>query len=72
MRQPWSKMNMDGATFRSSDGELDRMYDEMPSLPEPPAQAEGSDSDGPARPPSAPIRLAQVPSRVPPNRGHRW
>jgi len=44
MRQPWSKTNVDGANFRMTDQELDRVYDEMPSLPEPPAQAEGSGS----------------------------
>ncbi len=51
MRQPWSKMNVDGANFRMSDRELDRVYDEMPSLPEPPAAAEdeGSAASGPPR-----------------------
>lgn len=51
MRQPWSKMNVDGANFRMTDQELDRVYDEMPSLPEPPAQAEsgGGSGDGPPR-----------------------
>jgi hypothetical protein len=51
MRQPWSKTNVDGASFRNSDGELDRLYDEMPSLPEPPAQAEGSGSAADSGPP---------------------
>lgn len=51
MRQPWSKMNVDGANFRLTEQELDRVYDEMPSLPEPPAQSEaaGGGGDGPAR-----------------------
>jgi len=50
MRQPWSKMNVDGANFRMTEDELDRVYDEMPSLPEPPAQAEaegGNSSNAP-------------------------
>ena len=51
VRQPWSKTNVDGANFRMTERELDRVYDEMPSLPEPPAQAEGSGgaTDGPPR-----------------------
>lgn len=50
MRQPWGKSTVDGAKFKMAESELDRMYDEMPRLPEPPAQAEG-EADGP---PSAP------------------
>lgn len=50
MRQPWSKMNVDGANFRMTDRELDRVYDEMPSLPEPPAAAEDSGGAGGAPP----------------------
>lgn len=46
MRQPWSKTNVDGANFRLTEKELDRVYDEMPSLPEPPAQAEGEGGAG--------------------------
>lgn len=39
MRQPWSKINIDASGFRMTKEELDRVYDEMPRLPEPPAQA---------------------------------
>jgi len=46
VRQPWSKMNVDGANFRISDRELDRVYDEMPRLPEPPATGEDSGAGG--------------------------
>ena len=49
MRQPWSKMNIDGANFRMTDRELDRMYDEMPSLPEPPAQNDTGKRENKAR-----------------------
>ncbi len=62
MRQPWSKMNVDGANFQRTDGELDRMYDEMPSLPEPPAQAEGDDGAASRTPPrSQPQTIAPLP-----------
>lgn len=51
MRQPWSKMNVDGADFRMTDRELDRVYDEMPSLPEPPALSDPGDAPGASRRP---------------------
>jgi len=53
MRQPWSKTNISGATFRMTEQELDRVYDEMPSLPEPPAQAESNSSGAGAGPPAS-------------------
>lgn len=51
MRQPWSKTNVDGANFRMSDQELDRVYDENPRLPEPPAQAEAEPGTADSPPP---------------------
>jgi hypothetical protein len=50
MKQPWAKMNVDGANFQVSGQELDRVYDEMPSLPEPPAAAEESGGAGESPP----------------------
>lgn len=61
MRQPWSKTNVDGANFRMTDQELDRVYDEMPRLPEPPAQAEGEGGSTATQPRSQPQTIAPPP-----------
>ncbi|MBL7649107.1 MAG: hypothetical protein JNK74_23265 [Candidatus Hydrogenedentes bacterium] len=63
MRQPWGKSDVDGAKFKMAASELDRMYDEMPRLPEPPAQAEGEGSAPPGTPPrSQPQTIAPAPA----------
>ncbi len=56
MRLPWGNSNIDGANFKMAESELDRMYDEMPRLPEPPAQAEGEGSEAPASTPRTQAR----------------
>jgi len=70
MRQPWTKTNVDGAKFRQADGELDRVYNEMPRLPEPPAQAIGEEPEAPASPPKSqprsiapPVETEEEPAR---------
>lgn len=63
MRQPWTKTNVDGAQFRMTDQELDRVYDEMPRLPEPPAQSEGS-GDAPAGPPRSQAQTIAPPAQA--------
>lgn len=61
MRQPWGKSNVDGANFTMAESELDRMYDEMPRLPEPPAQAEGEGGAAPGPPPRTQTRTIAPP-----------
>lgn len=63
MRQPWTNTNVDGAKFRMTDQELDRVYDEMPRLPEPPAQAEGA-GDAPAGPPRSQTQAIAPPAQT--------
>ena len=66
MRQPWTKTNVDGAKFRMTDQELDRVYDEMPRLPEPPAQADGEGSAAPSGPPRSQTQTIAPPAETQP------
>jgi len=64
MKQPWAKMNVDGANFQVSGQELDRVYDEMPSLPEPPAAAEESGGGAGGTPPRTEAQTIAPPAET--------
>lgn len=64
MRQPWSKTNVDGANFRQVGGELDRVYKEMPRLPEPQAPAIGEEPEAPAGRPQSQTRTIAPPAET--------
>lgn len=67
MRQPWTKTTIDGAIFRAADGELDRVYKEMPRLPEPQAPNIGDEPEPAAERPKSQPRPIAPPSNTPEN-----